>query len=131
MGLDVYRSHTKQRAESGAAITIYTDKFPEGFKYIVFNCVAVDRTSAVGTRIEVGIDRHGTAQIVDSQAGSFAAGVCESVPGTFIVLGGERVYAVFSNASQNDILELALGAYQMGIDKPFLIGKDGRIEHDK
>ena len=67
---------------------------------------AVDKTTAIATYIEIGIDDSGRLIPIQSKAGSFTANVSHSIDYPVVLKSGQRVYATFATPTAGDQLAL-------------------------
>lgn len=102
-----------EKAATSAETTINTASVKKGFRFHVLSIIAMDKTSAIATFIEVGI-LDGTKQIpIDSTPGNFPANTSHTVYWPCILREGQKVYAKFNTATAADDLVLyAHGFYE-------------------
>lgn len=85
---------------------LVTAKLPPACIATIRSVCAIDRTSAIANKIEIGI-LDGVRRIpLASKAGSFAAGVSHTFEAPFCLMPGQAVYAMFDVPSADDKLEL-------------------------
>ena len=90
---------------------IETDRVKGGYNFFALSIIAMDKTTAIATLIEIGII-DGTKQIpIDSTPGNFPANTSHTVYWPCILREGQRVYAKFLTPTAGDQLVLYAHGY--------------------
>ena len=108
----IYRDVTEQSAPGTGARYLYGRRVSAGQIVKIHTTVAVNQTSATGTRITVGIEDKDDHRPIKTWAGATAAKLTQSTDLVFYLREGERLYALFEDATANDkLLLMAYGEY--------------------
>lgn len=104
----LYRDRSIVVAASAVATYIYSDRVPKGKRLNVQAVMARDKTSAITTSVEIGINQPSCNIPIDCTDGVFGANISHSIWFPFTVAEGERVYAYFTTPAASDTLELCV-----------------------
>ena len=88
-----------------------TDNVPNNKLFICMSLAAIDRTHAIGTRLELGVVDGKAYMPVRSQKGPFPAKTSGNAEYPVMVLSGQRLYALFVTPAAGDDIRLYAHGY--------------------
>ena len=108
----IYRDTTVQSAPGNGAQYLYGRRVGAGQIVKIHTAVAVNQTSATGTRITIGIKDKDDHRPIKSWAGAIAANLTCTLNLVVYMRDGERLYALVEDATAGDnLLFMAHGEY--------------------
>ena len=108
----IYRDITEQSPPGAGARYLYGRRVGAGQIVKIQTTVAVNQTSATGTRITIGIEDKDDHRPIKSWAGATAAKLTSSTDLVYYLREGERPYVYFEDATAGDeLLLMAYGEY--------------------